>query len=278
MRLLASTAIVSAIICASSCFSSRPDEPIAIDTFPIEQDLPEVDKPVDDECNIDEIKCSKEEMIREDIVCITRGFGAHVFVKGWQPQGWGSSICEAKRSLTRVLCDQKVSPSAVDRFQCLPDPSSGHCPAKPEKCPDTEKLQTCTTTSYMDQKLDKQKILKSWGKNRCDAMNELRALACRQGMDPSLLSQVSCRVIPEIPEDCPPKIKACDRPYAATTCKIRRYNGEPLAQMLTVSANSLCEAQAQAYFLACQRDLLPSKLGTMDCNPEIRRPPAQGAK
>lgn len=262
---------ITVLLLLQACSGSRPDEPMAIDTFPLEQGLTDPESPASNECDLDQVKCTKGEQAPENMLCLTRGLQNQVFIRPHEPKGWGASACEAKKQLVENLCNAKISPKSVDKIHCIPDAASGNCPAKIEECPDTEKPQLCTATMYMDQKLERNRSVKVFGNNRCHAMNAIRNLACHMLYDPLKITHIACKIIKEPPEECPSQVRVCEKLFNPTTCQAERYDGEELEQMITAQGNSPCEAQAQVYFLACQRELLPSKLGAMECNSTPKR-------
>lgn len=257
--------LAALVISGFGCFSSRPEGPLAIDSFPLEQELPEADAPNEDECNLDAIRCTKDEQLPGEMLCLTRGYQSYMYLQPYEPKAWGPNLCQARKQLIAQLCEKKISPSAVDRINCIPDPSSGLCPVKLESCADDEVPQICTAHMYMDQKLAKTRLLKAYGINRCQAMNQLRTLACQTLLDPSRLTQIDCKEVQEPPEECPVKIQTCEKKTRPTTCKATRYNGENLDTPIIAQGSNACEAQANLYFLTCQRELVPSKLGSLDC-------------
>ena len=252
------------------CASSRPDGDLAVDTFPIKQDLESVEKPSSEECGEEPLKCSRYDRIPGDTLCFTSGYLKYIFLPPYEPKGWGKNACEAKRQLVDRLCHLRISPTSVDRVQCLPDPSSGHCPPKIDLCPETDLPTKCIAKSYMEQPLDERMKIRSTAASRCKAMNELRALACQMRLDPERLSQISCVNISEVLSDCPPQVQACKKSYKPSICSVSRYDGAEISAQISSKGNSLCEAQAGLYFLACQRDLRPSKLGVMDCKSIVK--------
>ncbi|MES2746219.1 MAG: hypothetical protein V4655_12380 [Bdellovibrionota bacterium] len=178
----------------------------------------------------------------------------------------GDSRCFANAKLKAKLCEAKI-PQKFALIECKPDAIS------PEEC--SAPLANCDAaitqpTKCFARDMDSTEIAwtnrpEAWGKNECEARNNLKKKACDKGVAPSEIRSIACEKEAS-PAVCPPMQQNCLVQNELIECRIKRIGDIPLKEALKSIGFSTCEATYRVKDLACrwQRKEI-SDLNEVDC-------------
>lgn len=109
---------------------------------------------------------------------------------------WAESACKAAAKLQDKLCTANVDPVAIQSIDCQPDSSAGECPkvARRAYCnqADAKTNVRCIARRYDDRILANGQQFVGQGVSDCHARQALLWTTCENGLQPSLLSEISC--------------------------------------------------------------------------------------
>jgi hypothetical protein len=108
--------------------------------------------------------------------------------------------------------------------------------------------------------------LYSWGLNKCDAMNKMNNLFCKNKMDAPQKGWVTCQ--PDASNGhCPVLDKKCELASKPVVC-FAGYYGEqamPSPHALTAKGANECEAKKALFKAACRKNFDPLRLRRINC-------------
>jgi hypothetical protein len=202
--------------------------------------------------------------------CIAYRYDGKLLDNKDQVISWGENPCEAKRNLHVQACANQLNPDQLDSVSCSPDSSNGKCPRVVKKCPSKVNPTRCFAQVYRDQDLDWSSRPQAWGKNECEARQNLEITACRNGLEQEEFGRILCEAEPT-PALCPPQLQTCGKAEEIPAqCSLGSLGGRPLQKSLKTIGTSLCEARYRMQILACRmgsaaNHLTPEDLGSMAC-------------
>lgn len=181
-------------------------------------------------------------------------------------QGWGQGSCAAREALRKATCDSGKKFELVANIVCVNDPSSGECPVADQACITLLQPVMCAAKAYDGRTLSDEQAFRAWGSNSCVAQQNLKLLACKLGLRPSLMAAGDIQCWDDQSEgECPVATESCESDYVPHVCKVVMYNGQNLTRPLAAFGASQCEAKAELQQQACNQGYRPSKLGEMQC-------------
>ncbi len=224
--------------------------------------IPEAPPPLTaPECPPADIVCTQE---FSPVLCTTSSVGSRTLADDERILAWGNNLCFGHVALKKEACRENLVPSDLGKVECVPDGSSGNCPAESVACPPSEAPSVCTANAYGDKDWSKDQALKAWGSNACAANANLLAAACRRNLNPKALKKIVCTDDPTAGE-CPPPVVVCnDKPHKAR-CTARKYDGNILKEPIEIKDENACEAKQGLARLACKRSLKPSAIDEIVC-------------
>lgn len=249
-----------ALIVLGSCKTTHEDEdsaslPTAIEKKPESSVQDNGCPPKDDKCPASESWFA---------LCTASRFNGKRLVQDHVLQGFGQGPCRARSALKNEACRQGKSPSLMGDVVCVPDPSGGQCPPKDVACPETQEPQACSAGQYDGQKLLWELIPKAYGRNGCEAMANLKKLACQKNLQPSKLQDVHCEADPTQGE-CPPKDDACGTEFKPVICRIKKVGDVEMKPPLVAAAVNSCVAKIELMNMVCKRAMRPSLAVNIEC-------------
>lgn len=202
--------------------------------------------------------------------CTAYRYGGKLLATSRQLLSWGENPCEAKKNLYREACDAKLDPEQMDSVSCVPTANIEKCSETPKSCPKTEKPTRCYARSYKDIELDLTSRPQAWGRNECEARQNLERIACRKGLEEDEFGRIVCEAEPS-PQLCPPQWTDCPKEddYPAQ-CSLTRIGSSLLKKPLKTIGTTACEARYRMQDLACRygstaNHLTKEDLGSMAC-------------
>lgn len=105
---------------------------------------------------------------------------------------WARNGCLGINKLRLDACGRAVPPSRLIKVQCVPDASRGHCPTPKPVCRGVSRATRCRAEKYARQGLTPEQWPRGEGISDCMARFELKMDACRNNLDPHLLSKIVC--------------------------------------------------------------------------------------
>ena len=145
------------------------------------------------------------------------------------------------------------------------------CPAKNGSCTKELIPVMCSASVYAGQSVKHEDRLVVWGSNQCIGLAKLGVEACKNALQPSLLSQMQC--VPDASGGhCPPPQAACPNTVKPVTCTAQTYRNEALSasQRMTVAGSNECLARARLKVDACRANLDPFMLKKIFCESQIK--------
>lgn len=140
------------------------------------------------------------------------------------------------------------------------------CPAKVPACTKEYSPVICTFSVYAGRPLKTPDRLVTWGPNACVGIGRLYQEACKNLMQPRLISQVQC--VPDASSGhCPPPQPKCSAVSKPSVCTANAYDRETLSKDQKIIANDSneCLARARLKLEACRINLDPSRLAKVYC-------------
>ncbi len=231
----------------------------------------EAPRPIITACN-DPVPTCEDTDNSTKMLCTADMYDGKTLMKHFVLQGFGVGSCAAREALRQSVCAAGKKFELVSSINCVKDPSDGECPVAQQACITLFQPVMCAAVSYDGRPLADEQKMRAWGDNSCVAQHNLKLLACKSGMRPSLLGEnVECWD-DQSEGECPVKIESCESTYVSHICKATSYNGQTLTSPLTTFGASECEAKAELQQQACNQGYRPSKLDQIHCQPEQEAP------
>jgi hypothetical protein len=164
----------------------------------------------------------------------------------------GESRCFAKAALETKLCEAKVLQNGA-LIECRPDATSiNECSVPLEVC-DMSAMQAtkCFAKEMGGDETAWTNRPEAWGRNECEARNNLKRKACDKGIPPSDIPTVACEREAS-PSICPPAQQNCLVQNELIECRIKKIGEIPLREPLKGVGFSACEASYRVKDLACR--------------------------
>ena len=148
---------------------------------------------------------------------------------------------------------------------------ASECPAKSGPCSKEFIPVMCSASVYAGLPVKAEDRLVIWGANQCLGLAKLGVEACKNTLQPSLLSQIQC--VPDASGGhCPPPQAACPTSVKPVTCTAQNYGKEHLSpsQRMTVAGSNECVARTRLKVEACRANLDPFMLRKIFCENPIK--------
>lgn len=260
--------------CKSSELSERQTlaaQPILI---PKEGDLPAAPPPPapvrEPRCKPEDLPSCPAEAHRLPYRCTAYRYEGKLLASSRQLLSWGNNPCEAKKSLLKQACESNLDPDLLESVSCVPALNNAKCPVPAKACPATEKPTRCFARNYKDLDLDLINRPEAWGKNECEARQNLSIVACRNGLNQDDFGRIVCESEPT-PELCPPQWTECAKnDDIPSQCLLSKIGSNLLKKPLKTIGTTACEARFRMQELACRHGssanhLTKEDLGSMAC-------------
>ena len=197
--------------------------------------------------------------------CTAKSYNGRDLPPSKELMSWGDSSCSARQALQRDACAKGLAPSRIGRIACIPDPSEGACPPLEIECPEGDDPMICVARSYGEQKLTDAQAVRAFGMNQCLALEALKVAGCRQNLDPTKFSEMTCERN-DLEGECPlPKAAPCTDPPRPALCRVFKVLGDALPKPLVATASSACLAKRELMAMACKAGIRPSQLDDLVC-------------
>lgn len=176
----------------------------------------------------------------------------------------GLSACAARTEIAKIACQSQLIPSQLGTVQCVPDGSSGNCPNSPTECDNTANFTICFADRYGAQEVKRSPGLYGRGTNECDARNNLRLAACKNNLNPLLLTEVTCST--DVTKgECLNLEHICRDERKKAFCRVTLSKGGEISRDIRGEGDSRCEAMMAIHREACSRHIKPSALDEVVC-------------
>ncbi|MBF0440715.1 MAG: hypothetical protein HQK54_02310 [Oligoflexales bacterium] len=229
-----------------------------------------------DSCEKNKINCdtSKKSF---PVMCSASSYNSQLLSSLALVQGWGNSLCEAEKNLLDSACKNGLDPARLDLISCVPDPSEGECHnimLDTNPCPDAGPRTSCTSKKYDGIDLQTIHSLKGWGKNRCEALKNLKVNACRNNLIPGKMWNIECED-DHTDNECPFISMNCPLEFTSIPhiCKVTKIDGKEIGEPVMAYGSSLCEAKMTISEIICimsdsRNKWKPSLPTSMECIPQ----------
>lgn len=212
------------------------------------------------ECPPINAMCTKAEA---PLFCQVRTYAGKVLKFSEQFAEHADSACHARTQIYKAACQARMVPSLLGTMQCVPDGSSGQCPAEEKECSDEQTYTICFLEKYGTQTLSRKPGLFARGLGECDARNNLLRAVCRNNLNPTMAVAVRCEA-DETGGECLNLKHICRDERKKTWCRANLSGSQP-GETIEVEGESRCEAMMAIHREACARQMKPSSLDAIVC-------------